>query len=72
MVKTKEEIFELRRRYGQGLALIRQVCEYYDNDEDICKVLSDFSRSMLILDSKRSLFDVYLENHPDMRRNRTQ
>jgi len=72
MVKTKEEIFELRRRYNQGLALIRQVCEYYDNDEDICKVLSDFSGSMLILDSKRSLFDVYLENHPDMRRNRTQ
>ena len=69
MVKTKEEIFELRRRYNQGLALIRQVCEYYDNDEDICKVLSDFSGSMLILDSKRSLFDVYLENHPEMRRN---
>ena len=72
MVKTKEKIFELRRRYGQGLALIRQVCEYYDNDDDIDKVLSDLSRSMLILDSKRSLFDVYLENHPEMRRNRTQ
>ena len=69
MIKTKEEIFELRRRYGQGLALVRRVCEYYDNDDDINKVLSDFSRSLLILDSKRSLFDAYLENHPDMRRN---
>ena len=69
MIKTKEEIFELRRRYGQGLALVRRVCEYYDNDDDINKVLSDFSRSLLILDSKRSLFDAYLEEHPEMRRN---
>ena len=69
MVKTKEEIFELRRRYGQGLALVRRVCKYYNNDNDINKVLSDFSRSLLILDSKRSLFDDYLENHPEMRRN---
>ena len=69
MIKTKAAIFELRRRDGQGLALVRRVCEYYDNDDDINKVLSDFSRSLLILDSKRSLFDAYLEEHPEMRRN---
>lgn len=69
MVKTKEEIFELRRRYGQGLVLVRRFCEYYDNDDDINKVLSNFSRSMLILDSKRSLFDTYLEDHLEMRKN---
>jgi len=66
MENTGKEIKTLRQRYGLGLALIRKVCAYYDNEEDVHKVLSDLSHSLMVMDA--DVFDSYLENHPEMKR----
>jgi hypothetical protein len=66
MEKTVEEIKSLRHRYGLGLALIRKVCAYYDDEEDVHKALSDLSHSLIVMDA--DVFGSYLENHPEMKR----
>lgn len=68
MTYTKDDIRELCKRYGLGITLIRKVINYYDSYEDVVKVLGDISRSSLITDWRRSLFDAYLDSHPEMRR----
>lgn len=67
MEKTNKELYELYHRYGLGVALIRKICAYYDNDEDSNKVMFDLSRSMMLLDGS-DVFDSYLKNHPEMKR----
>lgn len=67
MEKNIQEIKELTHRYGQGLALTRKVCEYFDTDEEIKNVLSDLSHSSIITDSG-DIFASYLENHPEMKK----
>lgn len=67
MTYTIENIRELRRRYGLGLALIKKVCKYYDSWDDVFKVLADLSGSLVIMDGP-DIFDAYLENHPEMKR----
>ena len=56
----------MHQRYGLGLALIRKVCAYYDNEKDVHKALSDLSHSLIVLDA--DVFSSYLENHPEMKR----
>lgn len=67
MEKSVQEIKELARRYGLGLALIRKVCAYFDSDYEIKNVLSDLSHSSIITDSS-DIFSAYLDNHPELRK----
>lgn len=67
MEKSVQEIKELARRYGLGVALTRKVCEYFDTDEEINSVLRDLSHSSIITDSG-DIFASYLENHPEMKK----
>jgi hypothetical protein len=62
------EVKELVRKYGLSLALTKKVCEYFKSEDEINEVLSELSHSNLITDSKKSLFDIYLENHPERRK----
>lgn len=67
MEKSVQEIRELARCYGLGLALTRKVCAYFDSDEEIKNVLSDLSHSSIITDSG-DIFASYLDNHPEMKK----
>jgi len=66
MEKTSNEIKAMHQRYGLGLTLIRKVCAYYDDEEDVHKALSDLSHSLIVMDA--DVFSSYLENHPEMKR----
>ena len=68
MTYTKENIKEYCQKYGLGLSIIRKVCNYYDSEEDVYKVLNDLSHSSTITDYRDSLFDAYLDNNPEMKR----